>query len=890
MSFLSRFKSNSTPASPTTAAPAKKDPNAPQPTPLERLLAADTGPIRPDGSDKFFGFENFGSTCYCNSIIQCLYYSVPFRDQVINFPARSPQDVLLNRTANGLPRINTAMAVSAANGTGQPFSPARGNMTSPGATASPKKPAVASGPTGMTGMRPEENKDSPEYKKKQAMAAGPVLSMDYENAESYGMSESLFTSLKDIFEAIISHRSRVGVVSPQKFLETLRRENEMFRTAMHQDAHEFLNLLLNEVVENVEQFSKQQAQLESDKGAGEADSALALGINSVTNSSLAKSAQGSVNNTGWVHSLFEGTLTSETRCLTCENISQRDEVFLDLSVDLEQHSSVTSCLKKFSEEEMLCERNKFHCDNCGGLQEAEKRMKIKRLPRILGIHLKRFKYTEDLQRLQKLFHRVVYPYYLRLFNTTDDAEDPDRLYELYAVVVHIGGGPYHGHYVSIIKTQDRGWLLFDDEMVEPVDKSYVRNFFGGDNVLACAYVLFYQETTEEAMRKEQESEGLDASAAAAQAASETVGVRADDVFSNGYAPFSPVTPVPEERVPEIFNLDQVATAPPTASPQTPQQAWAPESAPPAVGTPKTQSKWTGLRRNSRAPDPEKQAEKDRKAAEKEQEKQAEKDRKAAEKEQEKQAKATRRATSKKNDDDLKAAIAASKASAKEENTNRLRGGTVGSKASRDSRTDDEAAATPTAAGYNHNHFNNNYSNSAPAPPGTASTTSTKAPSWTATMPPPPAPPSAPASTPSFPAAPSPAMPIAGAPARENGHTTSKSLGSSGGSSTTGGGSGFSRFRHGSISMRGKRFLTGGGNNSGAKDGGGVAEESEAEAGVNGVNSGLMSPTMASPRTPTMESSVGSLASLGSGGGTPKKKESRFSLGRKKSSMLWGGDK
>lgn len=47
------------PASPSTAvAPTKKDPNAPQPTPLEKLLAADTSPIRADGSDKFFGFEN----------------------------------------------------------------------------------------------------------------------------------------------------------------------------------------------------------------------------------------------------------------------------------------------------------------------------------------------------------------------------------------------------------------------------------------------------------------------------------------------------------------------------------------------------------------------------------------------------------------------------------------------------------------------------------------------------------------------------------------------------------------------------------------------------------------------------------------------------------------
>lgn len=38
---------------------AKKDPNAPVPTPLEKHLADVAGqPIRPDGSDKYFGFEN----------------------------------------------------------------------------------------------------------------------------------------------------------------------------------------------------------------------------------------------------------------------------------------------------------------------------------------------------------------------------------------------------------------------------------------------------------------------------------------------------------------------------------------------------------------------------------------------------------------------------------------------------------------------------------------------------------------------------------------------------------------------------------------------------------------------------------------------------------------
>ena len=523
------------------------------------------------------------------------------------------------------------------------------------------------------------------------MAAGPILSMDYENSKAYGMPESLFTCLKDIFEAVIAHRSRIGIVSPHKFLEILRRDNEMFRTPMHQDAHEFLNLLLNEVVESVEKFSKQLGR--GDGPSNGLNEALSPVVRATMPDAVLKN---SPLTSRWVHELFEGTLTSETRCLTCENTSQRDEAFLDLSVDLEQHTSVTACLRKFSEEEMLCERNKFHCDKCGGLQEAEKRMKVKRLPRILALHLKRFKYTEDLQRLQKLFHRVVYPYYLRLFNTTDDAEDPDRLYELYAVVVHIGGGPYHGHYVSIIKTQDRGWLLFDDEMVEPVDKAYVRNFFGGEGNLACAYVLFYQETTLENMQREQEAESAAAATAPASeplkesspVLSKANGMNGMNGAFHGLPPSTPVT----EEVDHFANLDHAVTAP-LLSTAPPVGAPAPTLAPaisgpdmpfrsvpphdqrplsPAPVSPALPTlPFAAVRRRSaanlreerkREEKERKAAEKVAKAAEKEEEKRRQKEREQALKDR----LAASREMHRQQDEELKAALAASRVSKAEE--------------------------------------------------------------------------------------------------------------------------------------------------------------------------------------------------------------------------------
>lgn len=136
-------------------------------------------------------------------------------------------------------------------------------------------------------------------------------------------------------------------------------------------------------------------------------------------------------------------------------------------------------------------------------------MKIKKLPNILALHLKRFKYQEDLGKYIKLAYRVAFPLELRLFNTVDDAENPDRLYELFAIVVHIGkcvfspfrrciicslqfsrSGPHHGHYVTIIKARG-AWLLFDDDSVDVIKESDIPRYYG-ESTNGSAYVLYYQ--------------------------------------------------------------------------------------------------------------------------------------------------------------------------------------------------------------------------------------------------------------------------------------------------------------------------------------------------------------------------------------------------------------
>ncbi|KAF9191996.1 hypothetical protein BGZ49_003486 [Haplosporangium sp. Z 27] len=356
--------------------------------------------------------------------------------------------------------------------------------------------------------------------------------------------ESMFLCLQDLFQRIQNHSKKTQFFTPTAFVAKVKKENELFRSSMHQDAHEFLMFILSTISEDIEaDIKKSQKELEdsmpktitngtysapnSNSSAGtqckrsseDVSMTLAGGdevrikINGTDIKSTSTSGSSSNGNGHggesigdrssiqsentkpkekmWVQKLFEGQLTNEIKCLTCEKTTNRAESFMDLSLDIEQNSSVTSCLRQFSASEMLCHKDKFYCDECCGLQEAEKRMKIQVLPNILSLHLKRFKYQEALQKYVKLSYRVSFPMELRLFNTVDDMEDPDRIYDLNAFVVHVGSGPHHGHYVAVVKHQER-WLLFDDETVEAIDESDIHKYFGDSSQLGSGYVLFYQ--------------------------------------------------------------------------------------------------------------------------------------------------------------------------------------------------------------------------------------------------------------------------------------------------------------------------------------------------------------------------------------------------------------
>jgi ubiquitin C-terminal hydrolase len=182
---------------------------------------------------------------------------------------------------------------------------------------------------------------------------------------------------------------------------------------------------------------------------------------------------------------LEGTIKTMIECSEIKYVSNRSENFLFLQLDIEYCSDLYQCIERYLSVEPLRDENQYDCD--GVLMDAIRYSVFEKLPKILFVHLKRFKFNEC--EMEKVHNTIEYPdeidmsrYYALKMDKNGNIEYSDDLtYTLYAVIVH-QGQINSGHYYAYIKEyKSQRWIKFNDKTVTyATTKEVFEHNFGGE--------------------------------------------------------------------------------------------------------------------------------------------------------------------------------------------------------------------------------------------------------------------------------------------------------------------------------------------------------------------------------------------------------------------------
>lgn len=192
--------------------------------------------------------------------------------------------------------------------------------------------------------------------------------------------------------------------------------------------------------------------------------------------------------------LFHGVTTYETVCLTCQNITERSEGFMDLNLPIIVQSNnnkdskkspcgqqkitdtfvggtsdtnVQQCLDEYTCAEGLSGDNQYSCECCQAKRDARRRVTFRELPPVLNVQLSRYVFDRKKFVKKKLTDKVLLPCVLMV---PVKGTDTKRKYLLCAVMKHRGTSAYSGHYIAEAMDWQTGtWFEFNDQTVTVLD-------------------------------------------------------------------------------------------------------------------------------------------------------------------------------------------------------------------------------------------------------------------------------------------------------------------------------------------------------------------------------------------------------------------------------------
>ncbi|RUS20118.1 hypothetical protein BC937DRAFT_86321 [Endogone sp. FLAS-F59071] len=145
--------------------------------------------------------------------------------------------------------------------------------------------------------------------------------------------------------------------------------------------------------------------------------------------------------------------------------------------------TVYDCLEMFTEVEELADTERYECERCKAKQRCTKKFTIKKLPDILCLHLKRFRWSRMSR--SKIDTYVAFPIEGLDMSKYSVDDKRNNIYDLFAAVVHHGSGPGSGHYTSYAWNPTASqWFNLNDAKVTTSN---------GDAIAQeIVYMLFYK--------------------------------------------------------------------------------------------------------------------------------------------------------------------------------------------------------------------------------------------------------------------------------------------------------------------------------------------------------------------------------------------------------------
>lgn len=298
---------------------------------------------------------------------------------------------------------------------------------------------------------------------------------------------------------------------PRAFKHAFVNKHKAFSGSQQQDAHEFLMCLLSSIGDTCQLMSKKIKELQyrenltcsriSEKVPSSKEKTWSVRSWKKRKNQLGKDTTGSggdlsddtTNNSETldftklslscklIDDDFEGVSILRTRCLECESVTERKEIFCDLCIpingDIEEgdryaaenifkDATVTS--------EYLSGANKYYCEKCFRYNEARREVCYQKLPRLLIFHLKRF--MSSANGTEKINYYMPTPLEIPCFcDECCQLGDGNHIhtYTLFSVIMHKGATMAEGHYVSFVRdlTNYNDYLNCDLDYALPITSS-----------------------------------------------------------------------------------------------------------------------------------------------------------------------------------------------------------------------------------------------------------------------------------------------------------------------------------------------------------------------------------------------------------------------------------